>query len=321
MRLRTVVSMAALAALLAPALPAWNHVGHKAVAGLAYQRLTKKARARVDALIRRHPDYALFTQGAPSDEKEKARYVFMQSAYWPDTIKGDPRFYDEAKSDAAPTPVLPGFSDMKQRRNWHYINVAFSNDGTPVPDPPPVNVLSQLKMILAAVGGDAPAPGSVPAEQDPVYLLPWLLHLAGDIHQPLHCATRYKKDQVNPANGKPWSDLGGNTVNVVGAFNLHAFWDDALGIADTPTFIDGLIKFLDRMPKEKPPTTDPGVWVQEGFKLSKEVVYSFGETGGSREDPIRFEETYVMRAKDLARKRAALAGHRIAVILNRTFDR
>jgi hypothetical protein len=309
-----------LAAAASPVLLAWNHVGHKAVAGLAYKRLTKKARARLDALIRAHPDYARLTEGGPSDKKGRARYAFMQAAYWPDTIKGDLRFYDEAKQDAVPTPIQPGFADMKQRRNWHYINVAFSNDGTPVPEPPPVNVLAQLKHILGVIATPAPAPGSVAAEQDPVYLLPWLLHLAGDVHQPLHCATRYRKDQVNPANGRPWSDLGGNTVNVVGAFNLHAFWDDALGIVDTPAFIDGLVRFLDKMPREKPVVTNPDQWVDEGFKLSKEVVYSFGESGGGKENPIQLSQEYIVRAKDVARKRAALAGHRLAVVLNQLLD-
>ncbi|MEZ5351633.1 MAG: S1/P1 nuclease [Bryobacteraceae bacterium] len=320
MRHRTIALLLAALIAAAPSANAWNHVGHKAIAGLAYQRLGKKARTRLDALIRAHPDYALLTEGAPSGEKERARYAFMKAAYWPDTIKGDPRFYDEAKRDVVPTPILPGFADMKQRRNWHYINVAFSTDETPVPPPPDVNVLAQLKLILGVIAHRPLAPGSVPAEQDPVYLLPWLLHLAGDVHQPLHCATRYKKDQVNPANGKPWSDLGGNTVNVVGAYNLHAYWDDALGIVDTPVYVDGVVKYLNKMPKEKPAVTDPDRWVDEGFVLSKEVVYSFGNDGGGKEDPIRLTQDYTIRAKDVARKRAALAGHRLAVILNQLFD-
>jgi len=302
--------------LVAPAM-AWNHVGHKAVAGIAYDQLTPAARQRADALIRAHPDYALFTAGAPSDGREKARYAFMQAAYWPDTIKGDPRFYDDGRLEVQPTPAQPGFADMKQRRNWHYINVPFSTDGTATLPPREPNVLSQLTMILGVIGREAPPPGSVRAEEDPVYLLPWLLHLAGDVHQPLHCGTRFKNGQVDPRTGKPWSDLGGNTVYVVGAYNLHAYWDDVLGITDTPAYIEGLIKVIRKHAAEAETTMDPARWVEEGFELAKSVVYSFGNSGGeTKENPINLTDEYRLKAGEVARKRAALAGHRLAAVLN-----
>lgn len=301
---------------VAPAM-AWNHVGHKAVAGIAYDQLTKTARAKVDALIRSHPDYAMLTQGSPEDAKRKARYAFMQAAYWPDTIKGDPRFYDDGRFGVTATAPQPGFADMKQRRNWHYINVPFSTDGTETVPPREPNVLSQIKAILGVIGREAPSPGSVRAEEDPVYLLPWLLHLIGDVHQPLHCGTRFKKGQVDPKTGKPWSDLGGNTVNVVGSFNLHAFWDDALGITDTPVYIDGLIKVIKKHAKEKETAVEPAKWVDEGFELTKTVVYSFGNTGGeTKENPINLSDEYRLKARDVARQRAALGGHRLAAVLN-----
>ena len=203
-----------VALAIAPsALFAWNHVGHKAVAGMAYDRLSGKARAKVDALIANHPDYQSWLSTAPSeDAKQRARHAFIQSAYWPDTLRGDLRFYDESRRDQPPTPVLPGFSDMRRHTNWHYINIAFSPDGTPFPQPPAVNALAQINTILGVIGTDPPpAPGSVSSEQDPTYLLPWLLHLVGDVHNPMHCTSRWKKDQVDPKTGRPlWSCDGLN---------------------------------------------------------------------------------------------------------------
>jgi len=298
-------------------LAAWNHVGHKAVAGLAYDHLSKTARSRVDELIRRHPDYKLLSEGGPTDAKDLARYAFMKAAFWPDIIKGDARFYDEARGDGKPTATLTGFPDMKQRRNWHYINVPFSVDGTPTLPPPTPNVLTQLKVILETLARPAAAPGSVPAEQDAVYLLPWFLHLAGDVHNPMHCVTRFRKGQNDPATGKPWGDLGGNTVYVSGAYNLHALWDDALGMVDSPTYIDGVVKLLKKLGKEDKPVLDPERWVQEGFALAQSVAYSFGNEGGFRkDDPIALDSGYISRAKEVARKRASLAGFRIAALLN-----
>lgn len=295
--------------LAVPAADAWNAVGHRAVAGLAYDNLTKKARARVDDLIRRHPDYNQWIQGAPGDANKRARYAFMKAAVWSDTIKGDPRFYDEARRGVSPTPTLPGFPDMKQHRNWHYINVAFSTDGTPLPKAPPTpNALTELNRIIPLL-----------SSEDAVYLLPWVLHIAGDVHQPLHCVTRFRKGQNDP-QGRPWSDLGGNTVNVVGAYNLHAFWDDALGIVDSDTYVDRLVKVLASQPKEKPAVTIPDTWIQEGFQIAKDHVYSFGNEGGSKENPIRLDTNYIQKSRELSRRRAALAGRRLAAVLNARFQ-
>ncbi len=291
---------------------AWNHVGHKAVAGHAYDLLEPGARARVDGLIRQHPDFAKLTEGGPADEAARMRFAFIQAAYWPDTIRGDLRFYDEAKRDTVPTAVQPGFPDMGQRKNWHYINVAFSTDGTAIQPPPPVNVLSQVQWIAARIG-NAPKPGD---REDPVYLLPWFVHLVGDVHQPLHCATRYRKGQNDPNTGKPWSDLGGNTVNVVGSYNLHAYWDDLLGITDTPAYIEGVIRALAKRPAEGAAELDPAKWVDEGAALAQSTVYSFGNEGGGKENPIDFTGDYRIKARQVALDRAALAGRRLAATLN-----
>ncbi len=307
--------LAALVLIICSALPAWNSVGHKAIAGMAYDLLHEKARARVDELIRRHPDFALLTEGAPAAEKERLRYAFMKAAVWPDVIKGDPRFYDDGKRDAVATANQPGFPEMKQHRDWHYINVPFSTDGTETVEPREPNILSQIRFIRPLLAG-GPNPGQA---KDPVYLLPWFLHLAGDIHQPLHCATRFKKGQVNPQTGKPWSDLGGNTVNVVGAYNLHAYWDDALGITDTPGFVDGLIAVIAKRTQGDAAVLDPAQWVEEGRELAQSFVYSFGNEGGGKEDPIQLASAYRVQSRQIALDRAALGARRLAAILNAEF--
>ncbi|MCC6589117.1 MAG: S1/P1 nuclease [Bryobacterales bacterium] len=303
------------ALVLAVGLPAWgwNAVGHRAVAGLAYDNLSKKARSRVDDLIKRHPDYKQLIKGAPADGKQRARYAFMKAAVWPDTIKGDQRFYDDARRGATATPTVAGFPNMKQHRNWHYINVAFSTDGTRTPENSPApNALTELKRMRHSVAG---IPSDKPTEDDAVYVLPWLLHLVGDVHQPLHCATRYRKVQKD-AQGRPVSDLGGNTVNVVGAYNLHAFWDDALGIVDSDAYVNQLIKVMAKQPKDAKPRTDPQTWIDEGFLVAKDAVYSFGNEGGTKDNPVQLDGSYVARSRDVARRRAALGGRRLAAVLN-----
>ncbi len=303
---------ATLLLLICTTLSAWNSVGHKAIAGLAYDLLNDKARARVDSLIRQHPDFALLIGGAPGGQKANIRHAFMKAAFWPDIIKGDLRFYDDGKRDAVGTEIKAGFPEMKQHRDWHYINVPFSTDGTDTVNPRDPNVLSQIRWIRPLLANE-PSPGHV---KDPVYLLPWFLHLVGDIHQPLHCATRFKKDQVNPQTGKPWSDLGGNTVNVVGSYNLHAYWDDALGIADTGTFVNGVVKVMAKRTGSSAETLDPSKWVEEGLEISRSFVYSFGNEGGGKENPIQLTDEYRVKSRQIALDRAALGARRLAAILN-----
>ena len=165
-----------------PAL-AWNATGHRVVAAIAYDRLTPHARAEVDALLRKHPDFGVLS----------GREAFLAASVWPDTIKGDNRFYDDTRPNAQPTPLLPGFPSMARHTNWHYIDVPFSPDGTPLKPPKSPNALDQLQRLLKIVG---------PADPE-AYDLPWLIHLTGDVHQPLHCTSRFLKSQ-------PHGDPGGN---------------------------------------------------------------------------------------------------------------
>src|SRR5882757_2823224 len=90
---------------LAPPATAWNATGHRLIAAIAYDRLKPKTRARVDALIRQHPDYEkIFLRDAPTEPAARARAAFIAASVWPDQIKGDPRFYDESRANASPTP-------------------------------------------------------------------------------------------------------------------------------------------------------------------------------------------------------------------------
>src|SRR5579864_4721979 len=126
--------LTAIIAALLLALPAaaWNYPGHFIIAEIAYQRLTPQARARVDRMIREHPDYnRIFTQGAANvikdDPAARARYAFVHAATWPDLILySDDRFYDELVPNAQPTPLLPGFPDMMRHRTWHYHDIPIS---------------------------------------------------------------------------------------------------------------------------------------------------------------------------------------------------
>jgi hypothetical protein len=291
--------------LAGPAV-AWNGTGHRVVAAIAYDRLTPQARAQVDALLRKHPDFAALS----------GREAFLAASVWPDTIKGDRRFYDDTRANAQPTPLLPGFPSMARHTDWHYIDLPFSPDGTPLQQPKSPNALDQLERILKTLG---PADAEDSAESS--YALPWLIHLTGDVHQPLHGANEFLKSL-------PDGDEGGNAVFVAlpgnPGRNLHTLWDGIVGTDTSDASVNSLAAgiaadYIRDHGAHPHLSRDPKRWIDEGFQLARSEVYTFGPEAGSREHPVALPAGYETNARRVARVRLAVAGFRLADALNHRF--
>lgn len=298
------------ALLLALPVSAWNYSGHCIVAEIAYERLTPQARARVDRMIRDHPDYnRILTQGAAdaikADAAALARYAFVHAAPWPDLIiYADDRFYNELAPNAQPTPLLPGFPDMMRHQAWHYFDTPYSGDGTPVIEQPPPHLMTELPRLLAEIG-------TVDSRQAS-YDLPWIEHLVGDSHQPLHLTGRFLKSQ-------PKGDAGGNFVFVEPGRTLHSLWDDAAAPRDLS--YDDIVRYAHEItadyPAGPPLSLDPTHWAAESFELDKSAVYTFGLGTGTKEQPLMLPPGYEEKAKRIARQRVAEAGYRLAGALSK----
>jgi hypothetical protein len=282
----------------------WNATGHRIVAAIAYDRLTPQARARVDELLRKHPDYAkILVRNAPSDPASRAREAFLAAAVWPDTIKNDPRFWDEFRKDAHPTPQLPGFPDMMRHTHWHYYDTPYAPDGAHTTKQAPPSALSEMPVLLKEI-----ANADVAIE---VYDLPWIEHITGDLSQPLHCTSRFLRSQDR-------KDDGGNLVFVQGRVRtLHAVWDDAAGRDFSDAFVTKYAAdAVTAHPQAKHVEKNPKKWIEDGFKLAKDQVYTFGLENGSREHPIQLPDGYAANAARIAQERLAIAGYRLAAVLN-----
>jgi len=303
---QTMAATLAMICLALPALP-WNATGHRVIASIAYDNLTPAARARVDDLIRRHPDYqSLFLKDAPADPAQRDREAFLAASVWPDQIRTDPRFYDDTQRSARPTPLLAGFPDMGRHTNWHYIGLPFTQDGTRGPNPARPNVVTELERLIEIIGRP-PADAA-----NPVYALPWFLHLAGDLHNPVHSADRFSREL-------PGGDHGGNLVYVEKGQPLHLFWDDLLGSNPMLSYVvpEGQILVGEYGAKGslKPFNDTPAQWAEESFHFVTDV-YSFGRASGSKEKPVLLSSRYKSNARRIARGRAVEAGLRMASILN-----
>src|SRR5215471_1987892 len=291
-----------------PSAKAWNATGHRIATAIAYDHLTAAARQHVDALLQKHPDYAtLLPANASLDSAVRARAAFLAASVWPDVIRSDNRLYDDTRENSKPTALLPGFPSMGRHTNWHYVDFPFSPDGTPLDPVKPPNALTELRRILKEIG----RPGN---DLVAAYDLPWLIHVEEDVHQPLHCTSRFVKSQ-------PHGDAGGNNVYVTPGRNLHAFWDDAAGSDFSEDYINHFAaeitaELIKRRGAHSRVSKDPRHWIREGFELAKREVYTFGPETGTREHPIVLMEEYVLNSRRVARIQLAVAGLRLATILN-----
>ena len=283
------------------------------IAAIAYTKLTPEAKAKVDALIKRNPDYQTWIGCLPADQVEKL--AFVRASVWADDIKADPRYTDDGNSPAGDTVGQNiGYQDKLKHKYWHFMDIAFPTpDGTPTEPADSVNALTQMKLFKAALPSSSGVSDDVRS-----YDLVWLLHLVGDAHQPLHSISRF-------STAFPHGDRGGNTEKVKPASGevlpLHFYWDRMFGGDTTP---QGAVRDAkDSGLANEPVDTalaaigDPEVWFKESFELAKKFAYAGPVFSGTQ--PIELTREYETAARTVSRSQAALAAQRLANMLNEAF--
>jgi hypothetical protein len=319
-----IVVLAAACALLRPSVAsAWNYTGHRTIATVAYDELTPAVRAKLDAILRAHPRYEKDLLGdMPHGYPEPQRFAFAMAGFWPDIIRSqsNPMHFTHHK------PM------------WHYIDVRFqlpdwkpatapSTGAAPATTQPVVEGPKNVVEAIAKNRADLRNASLTDAER--AVALCWLVHTVADIHQPLHATTLYSAQF-------PDGDKGGNSFMVYvrrQSQNLHAVWDEMLGLQSSPTMINYLAASIRSDPnlrREAMPQsgqTDPEAWKTESHELGRTVVYREGTLVGASNDDVRRDpatvvpplpEGYLRDAEPVALRRAALAGYRLADLLNST---
>jgi hypothetical protein len=229
---------------------------------------------------------------------QQGKVAFVKAAGWPDDIKGDPRFFDLGHQSTPEIPGLPPGSN-KRNREWHFTNVPFTMDNSPTVPPAATNVLTKLQEFQSI--------SMFPAEKQ-TYVLPWIIHLVGDVHQPLHTLALFRMDL-------PDGDRGGNDIQMKGGGNLHTYWDSRVGGSISDAFIaQTVMTITTRHPKPAQISIDPATWVQDSVD-QRFFVYSFSGMGTSQDKAI-LSPNYATNARLLAFERAARAGYRLAEFLN-----
>ena len=269
---------------------AWGAGGHMMVAQIAFARLNRRAKAQVKALL------ALPINPAAISSQSKD---FVNAAHWADDLRP--------------------FSEFDSFKPLHYIDTPFSTDGTPLPTEPPPNIVTALEDNVNILKTSTDKNAQAQA-------LRLIIHFVGDIHQPLHGATR-----VDSAH--PDGDRGGNLVSLMipdkngqlKKTNLHSYWDDGMGVFP-PTGLNYVPPPLKLIPaaaaraRAGNPASARGVglknplnfsgWADESFVLAKTVAYK-GITDGATPTA-----RYKRKALQVANQRVAWGGYRLAALLN-----
>ena len=205
--------------------------------------------------------------------------------------------------------------------HWHYIDLAF--DGVaPTFD---ASWSAQQDREQAPWALDRARAAITARAADRPQALARLLHLVGDLHQPLHCAERS-------------ADRGGNTIQVTNyqfqrdgqqvTGNLHTCWDWAAGLVVRNNLIvydRDLVPRQEGQPlsalmaaaapsREAASQLDSRVWAQESYLAACTAVYGRSPVNQGT-SPVTLSSEYIDRARDLAQTRPVLAGYRLAAQL------
>ncbi|HYH81777.1 MAG TPA: S1/P1 nuclease, partial [Longimicrobium sp.] len=201
---------AVLAALVLGARPAyaWDEFGHRLVARIAWANMTPQARARAITILRgAAPETGL--RGTVSGTLSQARQIdlFVTAASWPDEVRD----------------TMQALRMEKYHHPYrHYVDTFWRQDTDfgavqAVDRRPDGDLLRDAPRLQRWLGDGTPALKAIS--------LAWILHLVGDIHQPLHASGR-----ISPLD--PWGDGGGNDFKLeetdpVRHFrrSLHSLWD------------------------------------------------------------------------------------------------
>lgn len=300
MNLRPLIA-AALLLLAAPVL-AWSEPGHMATGAIAYDTLVREhpeLLPQIEAIIAAHPDKARLdaaTAGLTGSARTRAQFQWL--ARWPDDIRAG-----------------QGTDGKWDHPDWHY----------------ELRVVSPAKAIWPwrnGNAGDAFAlnyavfsdPSAAPADR--AVALGWLMHIVGDIQQPLHAghwmSWQYKMTDRAGQLGHVRRTRGGTPID------LHAYWDNIFDLPGGPeaTPRGWAVPVAMRWPRALAipaapagtPAQQFSAWMDESHALARDFAYTDAFLHAT---PVALgapavSDTYRAKSMLVAQQRLAAGGYRIA---------
>ena len=184
---------------------------------------------------------------------------------------------------------------------WHYVNVlpgldqvGFEGQLMNMKNP---NIYKAIEQCIA----DLENPDK--SKEDKIFALKFLVHLVGDIHQPMHLGRS--------------EDAGGNRIEVLFGrreINLHSLWDTRLVEQMGMTFTE-LARACEDVPKREWKQWQGDsitTWAFESYTLAAQLYEEAA-------DNPNFDYSYFPTHADVVKQRLARAGWRLAGILNEIY--
>jgi hypothetical protein len=293
---------------------AWDDTGHKLAAYIAWEQMSPEAREKAVKLLLSAPedsDLSVFYLQDSRSAAAKQRELFMIASTWADIVR-DKKFKNRY--------------EKYHQGNWHYSDTFWRETNGKVEvlnnfDEPKGKAVEQLFAFDKLLRDNSVTDG------EKAIALAWILHLGGDIHQPLHTSARVTEFE-------PKGDQGGNLFELTpkdtpreDKLNLHWYWDSIIGrniprvndacdseylpaIAQEITKKFPFAKMRNRLKLGK-----FDEWQQEGFQIASTKLYP--PTLKRYEKP---SDEYKKTAFNIAEEQIALAGYRLGQMLNKIFD-
>lgn len=203
--------------------------------------------------------------------------TLAQVSTWPDFIKSD--------------------SKWKESIPWHYLSIPKDVTIDTAPRPTQGDILSAIDKFSHILSDKKST------QEEKSIALKFLVHLVGDIHQPMHVGRS--------------EDEGGNKI-IVKWFNqktnLHKVWDDSLIDQEELSFSEYSV-FINHPTKDEIITWQKSMpidWYKESFELRNEIYAEIDK------DTLKeLNSNYLFKYNPIVHKQLLKAGIRLAGLLNK----
>ena len=291
---------------------AWDDAGHKISTYIAWQRMSPDVREKAVKILLSAPedsDLSVFYLQDSRSEAAKKRELFMLASTWADIVR-------DRKFDVRYKKYHKG--------NWHYADTFWQTNNGKFEELQGFEEGGQATVKLYEF--DKMMRDPAVSDADKAIALAWILHLGGDIHQPLHTSARVTELE-------PKGDQGGNLFSLTPegtprekSENLHWYWDSITGrniprkndACDT----DYLLPIADAMMKKYPFAKVQSKLALGNFDEWQKESFAFNPTDVFSSDLKRYEmpsEKYKKNALRVSQQQLTLAGYRMGEMLNQIF--
>jgi hypothetical protein len=194
--------------------------------------------------------------------------------------------------------------DLPGTAPWHYVDIE-TTDSSYVPArdcKEDACIVAALNVQIAILSDHSRS------DADRATALKWVVHLVGDIHQPLHAGER--------------GDRGGNDLKITfdgKRTNLHSLWDSGLLLSYGQTDGEIVHQIEDQIGQRSDiaalTATTPAQWAMESHNVARDVVYR------NLQSSLDITPGYAEAARPVIRERLLRAGVRLAAVLDRALKR